>query len=256
MSGRVKNRVLGTSPGSIQSLGSRSPGPGWQGFRGLEATLLLPVAPPIDGSGAQVPPGPGSGLVSATKWTGEPAALQPLLEGTRGRAWARGWTLAVLGLLGREKGVPIASAARFTTETLGEEEVSKGWSKTVEPREAEGESGGTAGRVRVQAVLSSVPAGPALAAPPEWLEEAIGEGTAGGAVEVLKILAKRDPRSNTATFMSQSWRFCPRCCLNLKNTGSRASELHPPLPTGIGVRRPGARMGIPGTRKLLSHRGP
>lgn len=133
--------------------------------------------------------------------------------------------------------------------------MSKGWSKTVDPREAEGESGGMAGRVRVEAVLRSVPTGPEVAAPPEWLEaEAIGEGTAGGAVEVLKILAKRDPRSNTATFMSQSWRFCPRCCLNLKNTGSRASELHPPLPTGIGVKRPGVGMGIPGTRKPLSYR--
>lgn len=112
-----------------------------------------------------------------------------------------------------------------------------------------------AGRVRVEAVLSSVPTGSAVAAPLEWLEEAIGEGTAGGAVEVLKILAKRDPRSNTATFMSQSWRFYPRCCLNLKNTGSRSSELHSPPPAGIRTRRPGTGMGFPDTRKPLSSGG-
>lgn len=119
MPGRVKNRVLGPGPGGIQALGSRSPGPGWQAFRGLEAKVLLPVVPPIDGSGTQVPPGPGSGLASATRWTGEPAALQPLLEETRGKAWARGWTLAALGLRGREKGFPVASAERLATEILG-----------------------------------------------------------------------------------------------------------------------------------------
>lgn len=89
--------------------------------------------------------------------------------------------------------------------------MSTGWGGTGIPREAEGESGGRAGwRVRVEAGLSALPAGPAVAAPPEWLEEAIGAGIAGGAVEVLKILAKSDPRSNTATFISQSWKFCPR----------------------------------------------
>lgn len=92
----------------------------------------------------------------------------------------------------------------------------------------------------MEAGLSALPAGPAVAAPPEWLEEAIGEGTAGGAVEVLKILAKSDPRSNTATFISQSWQFCPRRCLNLKTTGNPASELHPPPPAGIATRRPPA----------------
>lgn len=43
MSGKVKNRVLGTGPGAIHTLGSGSPGAGsWRGFRGLEAALLLP----------------------------------------------------------------------------------------------------------------------------------------------------------------------------------------------------------------------
>lgn len=83
--------------------------------------------------------------------------------------------------------------------------MSRGWSGA--PGEAESESGAGAGkRVKVGAVLSEVsalePAGPAVAAPREWLGEATGEGTVGGAVEDLKILAKRDPRSNTATFMS------------------------------------------------------
>lgn len=87
MSGRVKNRVLGPGPGGIQALGSRSPGSGWQRFRGLEAKLLLlPEVPPIDGSGAQIPPGPGSGLVSVTRWPGEPAALQSRLEEARDKA--------------------------------------------------------------------------------------------------------------------------------------------------------------------------
>lgn len=74
------------------------------------------------------------------------------------------------------------------------------------PPEAEEESGASEGkRVRVWVVLSEVPppepADPEAAAPPEWPEEATSEGTSGDAVEVLKILAKRDPRSNTATFM-------------------------------------------------------
>lgn len=112
-----------------------------------------------------------------------------------------------------------------------------------------------AGRVRVEAVLSSVPTSSAAAAPLEWLEGATGEGTAGGAVEVLKILVKKDPRSNTATFMCQSWRFYPRCYLNLKNMGSRSSDLHPPPPAGIRTRRPGAGMGFPDTRKPLSSGG-
>lgn len=112
-----------------------------------------------------------------------------------------------------------------------------------------------AGRVKVEAVLSSVPTSSSAAAPLEWLEEAIGEGRAGGAVEVLKILAKRDPKSNTATFMSQSWRFYPGCYLNLKNVGSRSSELHPPPPAGIQTRRPGAGMEFRDTRKPLSSGG-
>lgn len=82
-----------------------------------------------------------------------------------------------------------------------------GCSRTEGPRELDGESGARAGRtVKVRAALSEVPgrepADSAAAAPREGLEEATGEGAAGGAVEVLKILAKRDPRSNTATFMS------------------------------------------------------
>lgn len=79
-----------------------------------------------------------------------------------------------------------------------------GCSRTEGPRELDGESGARAGRtVKVRAALSEVPGRePAAAAPREGLEEVTGEGAAGGAVEVLKILAKRDPRSNTATFMS------------------------------------------------------
>lgn len=70
-------------------------------------------------------------------------------------------------------------------------------------RKAEGESGAKAGkRVRVRAVLREVPICPAVAAPPCCPEEVTGELAAGGAVEVLKILAKRDPRSSTAPFMS------------------------------------------------------
>lgn len=100
-------------------MGSRSAGLGWQGFRGLKAKRLLPVVPPIDGSGVQIPPGPGSGRAWAPRWAGEPAALQPSLEGARGTAWGRGWALAARGLLGSEKGVPAASTARLATETLG-----------------------------------------------------------------------------------------------------------------------------------------
>lgn len=112
--------------------------------------------------------------------------------------------------------------------------MSRGWSATGAPLEVEGESGAKAGRrARVGAVLRAVPAGPAVAAPSDLLEEA----TDGGAVEALKILAKRDPRSNTATFMSQPWKCCPRCCWNLKTTGSRASGVHPPLLLAIRRRR-------------------
>lgn len=157
--------------------------------------------------------------------------------------------MLALGLLGRDKGVPTASAARLATETLGWEAVSGGWGAAGAPRGVQGESGAKAGRRRrVGAVLSAVPAGPALAAPSHLLEFTAGEGTAGDAgdaVEVLKILEKRDPRSNTATFMAQTWKCCPRCCWSLKTTGSRAAGLHPPLLTRIRRRRPG-RGGDPG----------
>lgn len=110
MSGRAKNRVLGPGPGGIQALGSCSSGAGWRGLRGLKVELLLQVAPLIDGSTAQTPPGPGGGRARATRWAGEPATLQPPLAEARGRVWgegcsrgwSKGWTLAALGLLGSE----------------------------------------------------------------------------------------------------------------------------------------------------------
>ncbi|ELK37957.1 Cytochrome P450 4V2 [Myotis davidii] len=65
MPGRVKKWVLGPGPGGIPALGSRSPGPSWRGFRGLETELLLPTAPRMDGSAAQTPPGTGVDRVPA-----------------------------------------------------------------------------------------------------------------------------------------------------------------------------------------------
>lgn len=61
MSGKVKNRVLGTGPGAIHTLGSRSPGArSWRGFRGLDAvTLLLPKGMVTEGRVAQSTPGLG-----------------------------------------------------------------------------------------------------------------------------------------------------------------------------------------------------
>ena len=123
--------------------------------------------------------------------------------------------------------------------------MSRGWSAAGAPREVEGEFGAREGRrVRVGAASTEV------TAPSVWLEEATGEGTPGGAIEVLKILAKRDPRSNTVTFMSQPWKCCPCCCCcgNLKATGSRASGLHPLHLAGIRGRRPQAVVGVLGTR--------
>lgn len=219
MSGKVKNRVLGPGPGGTRALGSFSPGQGGRGFRGLAVTLLLmllPTEPPMDGYAAQTAPGPGGCRATTTRWAGEPAELRPPLEGAGGRAKGRGEdrTLAAPGLLGSEAGVSTASAGRPATETRTWGAASRGWSaagvgcsRTEGPRELDGESGARAGRtVKVRAALSEVPgrepAAPAAAAPREGLEEDTGEEAAGGAVEVLKILAKRDPRSNTATFMS------------------------------------------------------
>lgn len=127
MLGRAKNRVLGPGPGGIQALCSCSPAAGWRGFRGLKVKLLLPVAPLIDGSAAPTPPGPGGGRARPARWAGEPAALPPPLAEARGRVcgegwsrgWSKGWTLAALGLLGSEKGVPTASDAPLGTETVG-----------------------------------------------------------------------------------------------------------------------------------------
>lgn len=261
MSGRVRNRVLGPGPGGTQGLGSRSPGPGGRGFLGLAAALVLPAAPAMDGSAAQTPPGPVGGRTAAARWAGEPASLQQQLEGAmgRGRGWGEDWTLAALGLLGSERGVLTASAARPATDTRGQEAVSRGWSgagvcgsRTGVPREVEGESGARAGkRVKVGIVLSEVPAPeparPAVAAPREWLEEVTGEGAAGGAVEVLKILAKKDPRSNTATFIFWPLKCCPGCCPNLKSTGSQAPGLHPPPSARIWRRQARAGSGVLGS---------
>ena len=255
----MKNRVLGPGPGGTRVPGSRSAAPGGRGFGGLAVTLPLPAEPPMDGSAAQSPPGPGGGRATATGGAGEPAAPQTPLGGAAGRGGGEGRTLAALGLLGSQRGVPPASAVRLATETRGWEAASRGWSgagvgccRAGAPREPERESGARAGkRVKVGAVPSQVPApmpaGPAVAAPREWLEEATGGGPAAGAVEVLKILAKRDPRSNTATFMSWPWKCCPGCWPNLKSAGSRAAGLHPPPPAGIGTRRPGAGTGVAGS---------
>lgn len=66
-------------------------------------------------------------------------------------------------------------------------------------REAALSGGRDGSKVRVSVSLSDVlvpeSPDPVPAAPAGWLE------TAGDAVEILKILANRDPRSNTATFM-------------------------------------------------------
>lgn len=75
MSGKVKNSVLGTGPGAIHTLGSRSPGTSsWWGFRGLEAALLLlPKGVVTEGRVVQTAPGLGK----ATETT-EPAEPDPL----------------------------------------------------------------------------------------------------------------------------------------------------------------------------------
>lgn len=76
MSGKVKTSVLGPGPEGIQVLGSRSPGPGWRGFRGLATTLLLLHAgPATEGRAAQTPPRPVGGCARAAKWAGELVAL-------------------------------------------------------------------------------------------------------------------------------------------------------------------------------------
>lgn len=61
MSGKVKNRVLGTGPGAIHTLGSRSPGAGsWQRFCGLKVALLvLPNGMVTEGRVVQTAPGLG-----------------------------------------------------------------------------------------------------------------------------------------------------------------------------------------------------
>lgn len=250
MSGRVKNRVLGPVPGGIQAPGSRSPGPDWRVPRGLAARPLPPPAPPRDGRAAQTPPGPMGARAQVTRCAGEPAALHTLLAG----AGSGGCTLAAPGLLGSERGVP-AAAARLATETRGWEAASG------VPRAADGEPGARAGkRFRVSAVLSEAPAlepvRPALTAPPDGLEEATGEGTAGGAVEVLKILAKSDPRSNTATFMSQSRKGGPRSCLNLQRAGIGTAGLHPLPRSGARPRLPWAEAGVLGSPHAAAPRGP
>lgn len=221
MSGRVKNRVLGTGPGAIHVLDSRSPGPsGWRGFLGLEAALLLlPAGTATEGRVAQTVPGPGT----ATDAT-EPA--EPLYG-------AMGCTLDAPGLLGTDPGHPTASTLWVAVELLGCEAGCRG----VEGSREAVESGGSDGsRVRVAASLSDVLApettDPVAVDPPGRL------GTAEDP-EVLKILAKRDPRSNTATFMPCSWRGY-RCCHHreVKDTKRWAAGLHPPPPAAIWTRRP------------------
>lgn len=96
-------------------------------------------------------------------------------------------------------------------------------------------SGGRDGsKVRVSASLSDVLApdslDPVAAASPGWLE------TAGDAVEILKILANRDPRSNTATFMPWSWRSYCDCHREVKDARCWTAELHPLPPVAIWIR--------------------
>lgn len=94
MLGRMKSWVLWPGPGAIQELGSRSPGLDWRVTRGL-ADTVLPPKPATDGIAAQTPPGPGGNRARATRWPGEPAALQPPLEGVGAgvgvAVWAEGW---------------------------------------------------------------------------------------------------------------------------------------------------------------------
>lgn len=71
-----------------------------------------------------------------------------------------------------------------------------------------------------EGVREPEPMDPVAAAPTDGLEEVTGEVTAWGAVEVLKILAKKDPRSNTAIFMPGSWKGRLRHCPNLQTTPS------------------------------------
>lgn len=101
-------------------------------------------------------------------------------------------------------------------------------------REAAVSGGRDGSKVRVSASLSDVLApestDPVAAAPPGWLE------TAGDAVEILKILANRDPRSNTATFMPWSWRGFCYCCQEVKDSRCWAAGLHPPPPATIWIR--------------------
>jgi hypothetical protein len=128
-------------------------------------------------------------------------------------------------------------------EARGLETATRGCSGVCGPRGAQQSRASEGSRVTVTPVLSEVPApepagpmDPAIAVPPGWLEGATGEGTAGDAVDVLKILAKRDPRSSTATFMLWPWKCGPPCCLNLKNTRSCPARLHPQQPAGIWTR--------------------
>lgn len=218
MSGRVKNSVLGTGPWAIHALGSRSPGPSsWRGVLGLEvALLLLPTGTVTEGRVAQTVPGLGK----ATD------AMEPAEPLPRPRSGA----LDAPGLPGRDPGHPTASTLRVTAELLG----CKAECRGVEGSSEAVMSGGRDGsRVNVAASLESeTTVDPVVVEPPGWL------GAAEDA-EVLKILAKRDPRSNTATFMPWSWRG-HRCCHHreVKDTRRRAAGLHPPPPAAIWTRQP------------------
>lgn len=138
-------------------------------------------------------------------------------------------------LLGKDPGHPAASTLWVAAELLGCEAGSSGVCTGVKGSREAAVSGGRDGsKVRVSASLSDVLApdspDPVAAVSPGWLE------TAADAVEILKILANRDPRSNTATFMPWSWRGYCDCHKEIKDARCWAAELHPLPPVAIWIR--------------------
>lgn len=138
-------------------------------------------------------------------------------------------------LLGKDPGHPAASTLWVAAELLGCEAGSSGVCTGVKGSREAAVSGGRDGsKVRVSASLSDVLAqdspDPVAAVSPGWLE------TAADAVEILKILANRDPRSNTATFMPWSWRGYCDCYKEIKDARCWAAELHPLPPVAIWIR--------------------
>lgn len=216
--GQSEEQGLGARPGgrrrwalSPQGRGARVPR-----ARGHGAADAAARRAPMDGYAAQTAPGPGGGRYDHQVGGGSPPscgrrwrerAAEPR---ERGRGW--GPTLAAPGLLGSEAGVSTASAGRPATETRAWGAASGGWSATgvgcsrTEGPELDGGVGGQ-GREDGQSPGRAERRCPGGNAQPRVSSASRGAGGGNrrggrrGAVEVLKILA-RDPRSNTATFMS------------------------------------------------------